>query len=242
MYERAVQTDPLLGSAQASLILIQASDGRLPRDEARDQLAGLARGNPRNRNLLSSVLNFYSRTEQYEAMLELVTDLITINPTGAILWRSKAIALAELGRDKDADEAYKRSLELVAAEDNAGELANTARPYVAFLLENHRYDEAHTVLTEALEAEPGEALLLLQLGELLSKQNSQEQARVAYTLALASSSNPSERSAVEDRLAKLDGLEGLRAAGLLNQEGKTSDESSSRVNFAGRPSPLLDGT
>ena len=222
LYRRAVEINPSRVAAQASLILLETNAGALTIDEGRAQISALAKANPGNRNAISEALNLYATYEDYDGMLGLVDELLAVDDNKAILWRNRAVALSHIGRPSEVEAAYARSYAIANDADDDDERSNTARPYVAFLLQMKRYEDALRILEDTLDRDPEEDRLLLMLGELWDKRGDREKAMQCYDVALTVASNPTSSRIIRDRRQRLARRALLIESGILKDESAGS--------------------
>lgn len=109
-------------------------------------------------------------------------EAVRLNPGHAPAWRSLGDALALCGQRQEAATAYEQALERWPAGVDAGSLPLN---YAATLNALERYAEAECILRDILEACPGHVSAHCNLGHALREQGLHDEARKAFTAALA---------------------------------------------------------
>lgn len=193
------------------------------REKALSKVCSLARANPNSMTIASQAMNAFISVDAYSEMLTLIDELLVVAPPASaqLFFRNRAIGLQYTGGTPEMiSEAFSRSME-VAMDAQLG-ISNAARPYVAYLLRNRRYDDARRVLQVALRADPLESQLLRQLGELESAEGHPDQARKCFERAIPLADNDAEREGAAAGLQRLDALEVLLADGLISADAPTT--------------------
>ncbi len=106
---------------------------------------------------LAVLFNTYIRVRQYDWILSIIDSLPEPQREDAMVLRNRARALAKLGRLEEADNAYRKALELSPNDDQ------TYSWYSDFLDDQGKYHEAYELSEKAILADPEDSRLYLAL-------------------------------------------------------------------------------
>jgi tetratricopeptide (TPR) repeat protein len=216
LYAKALEINPLDADAAASLIRLRTRTGQLSPAEGIAEMTEVMSRHPNERNAMSEALNLFVELDDYEGMLEFIDERLKGDDRNPLLWRNRAIALAELRAPQgDVIKAYERSFALGFELGNESEVSNTARPYASFLRRSRRYKDARTIVETALAGDPRSAQLMLLLGDLEEGDGRAESAEWCYLEAKKHADRPGESTSAEQKLQDLEARRTLRQRGLL---------------------------
>lgn len=205
LYEVAIRKKADNKNALISKTLVDAQLGKIDTEDASARAADVVLDGASTPFQLREALNVLTSLNSYSAMLDVTTAALAsdeiqqaVRPS---LHRNRAVALTELNQPREeVIGAYNAALESSVTDID---YSNTARPYGGYLRRVGEWELARSVVETALERDPTEAQLMIQLADLVRRDGDYARASQLLALARENGDDPTEAFEAESRRLKL---------------------------------------
>lgn len=217
LYEASIRKKEDNENATISKVFVDAQLGKIATGDASAKASEIILNRQTTPFQLREALNILTSLNAYDAMLEATTTALDMGTVAEqlrpILFRSRAVALDELNAPRaEIIEAFEAALEGSVSDID---YSNAARPYGSYLARVGEWELAREVVTTALDRDPSEAQLLIQLANIVKRDGAYE--RAAQLLALANENSDNHSEAYEAQRRSADLHKEMRARAVLQQ-------------------------